>query len=121
MTLDLALDDGHDLDLSHNGDCWLVDGAGRIGQQIRVTLRALLGEWFLDTTFGVPYFEAVLVKNPNRAALEAIFRARIADVPGVRTVRRIDFRIDRERRSLEVDFAADTDHGLVARREFLRA
>lgn len=119
MALDLALDGSHDLDLSAGGDATLIDGAQRIAQQITITLLTFLGEWFLDVTVGVPYFEQVLVKAPDRAALEAIFRTRIAAVPGVRLVRRLDLQIDREGRTLAVDFDADTDEGLISRRILL--
>ncbi|USE78978.1 hypothetical protein NDR89_20290 [Cupriavidus gilardii] len=119
MALDLALTFGHDLDLSPAGDTSLIDGAERIAQQIKVTLLTFLGEWFLDITVGVPYLEQVLVKAPDRAALEAIFRSRIAAVPGVRLVRRIDLQIDHQGRALAVDFEVDSDEGLIARRYLL--
>jgi hypothetical protein len=121
MGFDLALSPSHDLDLSDAGDASLVDGAERIAQQIKVTLLAFLGEWFLDVSFGIPYVESVLVKGPDRAQLEAIFRAKIADVPGVRTVRRIALLIDHAGRAMQIDFEADTDAGLIARRYFLKA
>jgi hypothetical protein len=121
MTLDIALSASHELALSDTGDLMLVDGAERTAQQIKVTLLAFLGEWFLDESFGVPYLESVLVKAPDRAQLEAIFRARIADVPGVRRVQRLELLIDREHRTLAVDFDANTDAGLIARRYFLKA
>src|SRR5690606_18024423 len=113
MSLDLKLADDHDLALSSAGDARLLDGAERIAQQIKVTLLTFLGEWFLDTDFGVPYLEQVLIKAPQRAQLEAVFRARIADVPGVRGVRRLDLQIERALRRLRVEFEAETDEGIV--------
>lgn len=115
MSIDLALTlDGHDLRLSPGRDLVLIDGAQRIRQQIKVTLLTFLGEWFLDTDFGVPYLESVLVKAPPRAQLEAIFRARISDVPGVLGVRRLELRIDRPARILQIDFEVDSDEGVVS-------
>ncbi|KUE88877.1 hypothetical protein ASL20_09635 [Cupriavidus necator] len=119
MSFDIALSKSRDLDLSDGGDLSLVDGAERIAQQIEVTLRAFLGEWFLDVSFGVPYLNKVLVKGPDRAQLEAIFRARIGDVPGVTSVQRIDLLIDHAGRALAIEFEADTTEGLVARRFYL--
>ena len=113
MSLDLLLADDHDLALSPSGDSCLVDGAQRIAQQIEVTLLAFLGEWFLDTDFGVPYLDKVLIKAPQRAQLEAVFRARIADVPGVSAVGRLDLQIDRALRQLRVEFEAETIEGIV--------
>lgn len=116
MSLDLALtQDTHDIDLSPSGDASWIEAAERVQQQIKVTLLAFLGEWFLDITFGVPYLEAIMVKGPDRAQIEAILRASIADVPGVSSVRRLSIEIDRPQRQLAVNFEAATDFGIVAR------
>lgn len=119
MTFDLALAADHDLDLSRAGDASLLEGAERIAQQIRVSLQTVLGEWFLDVTVGVPYLERVLVKSPDRAGIEAIFRARITAVAGVKFVRRLELLIDHQGRALALAFEADTDEGLIARRYLL--
>lgn len=121
MAVDLALAPDHDLDLDLLGRASFVDGAERVAQQIKVTLLAFLGEWFLDTTFGVPYFESILVKAPDRAGIEAILRARIRAVPGVNRVRRLDLEIERELRILRVTYEADTAAGRVERAVDMRA
>lgn len=113
MTLDLRLGDDHDLALDALGHVSLVGDAGRVRQQIKITLMTLLGEWFLDTGFGVPYFEDVLVKNPNRATIEAVLRARILDVPDVTRVGRLVLEVDRALRTLQVKFEAETAAGVV--------
>lgn len=120
MALDLALSADHDLDLDLLGRTSFVDGADRIAQQINTTLLAFLGEWFLDTTFGVPYFEDVLVKSPDRASIEAIFRTRIRAVPGVNRVRALDLQIERQLRVLRVAYDADTAAGRLERVVLLR-
>lgn len=115
MALDLTLTADHDLDLDLLGRASLVDGAERIAQQIKITLLAFLGEWFLDTTFGVPYFDSVLVKSPDRSGIEAIFRARIRDVPGVLQVRALQLQIERQLRVLRVTVDVDTTFGRLER------
>ncbi|MFY0477092.1 hypothetical protein [Achromobacter marplatensis] len=115
MTLDLALSADHDLDLDLLGRAAFVDGADRIAQQIKTTLLAFLGEWFLDTSFGVPYFEDVLVKSPDRASIEAIFRARIRAVPGVVRVRGLELQVERQLRVLRVAYDVDTAAGRLER------
>lgn len=114
MSYDLELDPKtHDLVIAAPGDMRLVDGAARVAQQIKVTLLMFLGEWFLDTTFGVPYLEEVLVKNPKFAGINALLRARIIDVPGVERIRTMSFDFDRQRRTLAVTFNAETPFGLT--------
>lgn len=121
MALDLALSRDHDLDVGLLGELSFIEGAERISQQVKVTLLAFLGEWFLDTSFGVPYFESILVKSPDRASIEAVLRARIRAVPGVDRVRRLDLDIERELRILRVTFDADTAAGRIERAVELRA
>ena len=116
---DLALSAAsHDL-LIVNGDLKLIDDAERIAQQIKITLKFLLGEWFLDTSKGVPYLEYVLVKNPNMNHIRAIFREKIIDVPGVTGLKRIELTHNRKNRALTVSFEAETTAGLLTRREVL--
>lgn len=110
MAYDLRLDPvTHDLVL--NDDTTLIDGPPRVAQQIKVTLLTLLGEWFLDTSFGVPHFESIMVKNPNRSEVEAILKAKILDAPDVSGVTRMQIQINRPARTMRVDFVATTPYG----------
>ena len=111
MSIDIKLGSNHDLLLSR--DFGFVDGAERVKQQIKITLQTFLGEWFLDISHGIPYFERVLVKQPNRAEIEAVFRAKIKDVPNVSAVPRLSLSVDSRSRHLYVDGEAETGEGLV--------
>lgn len=115
MSYDLQLDTvTHDLVIDGGtGDVQMVDGARRVAQQIKVTLLLFLGEWFLDTSFGMPYLESVLVKNPRFGVLHAVFRAKIMDVPGVLRLPVLRLNVNRQQRSLSVDFNAETPEGLT--------
>jgi hypothetical protein len=62
-----------------------------IMQKIRIKLRTFLGEWFLDTSVGIPFFE-ILEKNPNTKLLEAIFKQKILEVAGVAEI--VSFSLD---------------------------
>jgi len=90
-----------------------INGADKVAQQIKITLLAFLGEWFLDVTFGVPYLEEILVKNPHMAAVETILRSHIADVPHVLRLETFTMEWDRARRNLGVNFVAITDYGPI--------
>lgn len=114
MSYDIQLDTiAHDLVIGENGDLQLLDGARRVAQQIKVTLLAFLGEWFLDISFGVPYLEDVLVKNPRPAVINALLRAAILDVPNVTRVRSLRLDYNRQARALLVTFDAETTEGLT--------
>lgn len=42
-------------------------------QQVRIRLKTIQGEYFLDPNLGIPYFQDILVKNPNLHFVEFIF------------------------------------------------
>lgn len=119
MPYDLAMDmTSGDLVL-RDGDVLLVDNAERVAQQILITLRFWLGEWFLDTKDGIPYLEYVLVKSPNLLHIRQIFTEAMEKVDGVKRVEEMNLVFDVKNRSLRVDYEASTDYGLITRREVL--
>lgn len=69
-----------------NGDLPTVSGLEQIQQNVLQTLGVFLGEWFLDNTIGVDYYGTVFVKNPNQAAINAMFISVILGVAGVQSV-----------------------------------
>lgn len=114
MSYDIALQSStHDLAIGANGDLWLLQDSDRVTQQIEITLLTLLGEWFLDTDFGVPYLEEIMVKNPKLAAVNAILRQRILDVPDVTRVVSLRLDFNRVQRTLAVIFEAETNVGRI--------
>ena len=119
MAEDIAMDVGTNDLILKDGDLMLIDNAERVAQQILITLRFWYGEWFLNTTEGVPYLEYILVKNPNLAHVRQILTEAIESVPGVVSLDSMDFEYDRQGRTLAVDYSATTDFGLLTRREVL--
>lgn len=114
MSYDLQLDRRtHDILFNERGDLQLLDGAERIRQQIEVTLLTFLGEWFLDTSFGVPYLEQIMTKNPLFSQVQTIIRSRVIAVPGVTRVVSVALTLNRAARALGVTIAAETTEGLV--------
>ncbi len=107
-----------DLILQDN-DLMIIDNAERVAQQILITLRFWYGEWFLDTTQGVPYLEYVLVKNPNINHVRQILTEAILSVEGVQTIDDMTLDFDQKNRRLYVEYTATTDYGLLTRREVL--
>ena len=103
----------------HDGDVLLIDNAERVAQQILITLRFWLGEWFLDTKDGIPYLEYVLVKLPNLLHIRQIFTEAMEKVDGVKRVEEMNLAFDVKNRSLRVDYEVSTAYGLLTRREVL--
>jgi hypothetical protein len=102
-----------------NDDLLMIDAAERVSQQILITLRFWLGEWFLNTTDGVPYLEYILVKQPNMAHIRQILTEQIQSVEGVKAVTDMELTFDQRERNLLVEYTADTDYGLVTDKAIL--
>ncbi len=100
--MDLALDTDGDL-LITDGDLSLLTGTDAITQHLRVRLRFFLGEWFIDQRIGIPFYESVLVKQPNLDVIRSIFREAIAETPGVLQIPRLDLSFDSVNRKLTID------------------
>jgi len=73
-----------------------------VAQHIVIRLLFFFGEWFLDAREGMPWFELILIKNPDLTAVTNIFRDVIVGTPGVATIARINLDLDRTTRVLRV-------------------
>ena len=90
----------HDL-IVIDGNVPLYSG---LDQRIDCMLRTFRGEWWLDPTIGVPYFEEILKKNPDMSVVRQAFASVILSVPGVQEITRLDVKFLRPTRALRVDF-----------------
>ena len=57
--LNLKANENNDIYLNDKGDFVLVSGSESVAQTIKSTLNTFLGEFFLDTSFGVPYIDLI--------------------------------------------------------------
>lgn len=48
-------------------------------QRLLITMKTFYGEWFLDTTVGVPYFQKIFGKTPKKATVDLIFQQLITN------------------------------------------
>lgn len=119
MAYDLAMDVSTSDLIVQGGDLMIVDNAERVAQQVLITLREWLGEWFLKTSDGIPYLEYILVKNPNEAHIRQILTQAIESVEGVKDVTELEFVFNHVLRTLAVAYEIDTDYGLITRKEVL--
>lgn len=119
MAYDLAMNVKTGDLIVRNGDLMIVNNGERVAQQVLITLREWLGEWFLRTSDGVPYLEYILVKNPNEAHVRQVLSEAIQSVEGVKGVTELEFAFNRILRTLTVSYEIDTDYGFITKREVL--
>ena len=99
-------------DLVFNGfDFSLVDDTNQIMQNLAIRLRFILGEWYLDITQGVPYFEVFFRKAPNQIQIESILKEEIVNTRGIVELTSFESDFDSRNRVYSVKFSARSISG----------
>ncbi len=107
----------NDLDIT-NFDLSLVDGIDQIKQKLKIRLQFFYGEWYLDTTKGVKYYEEILIKNPLFEKVSSILKTTILETPGVNELTSFTMNYVGERQ-LSVTFTVNTSSGTLTLSEVL--
>lgn len=89
--------------LNGTNDVTLIRGADAVEQHWRIRMKHFRGEWFLDRRTGIPYYEHVLVKNPNLAVITTIFRQATRETPGIAEVTQFSLALDTPTRTLTIE------------------
>ncbi len=102
--------DTGDLILS-GGDLVIVANIAAIRQEAEIRMRFMLGEWFLDTSQGVPHLQTILVKSPDLAAIEGVLKNAILETAGIDEITKLTLTYDAGERTLSVVWSAKTNLG----------
>lgn len=76
---------------NQTGDLVFINGqspvtqhmADIVAQRLRITLYTFYGEWFLNTSVGVPYIQQIFGKVQKKSTIDLIFQGMIAADPDV--------------------------------------
>lgn len=87
--MDLLMDT--DVTSAGYGDLFFVNGACpvtnenrlTVAQRLRIRLLTFLSEWFLDTQYGIPYYEQILGRKTSKSVVDRIFQTEILKEQGV--------------------------------------
>lgn len=107
-----------DLDQT-SGGLVLIDGAQQVLQQIRSNLRTFLGEYFLDTTLGVPYIQTVFQKGTGQGVIEGLLKQAILGTDGVIQLLSFELVLGGQNRLGTVTFTVLTTNGTVTSTEIV--
>lgn len=110
---DLYIDPtSRDLVISDTGAVRLTAGVPEAAaQRIAVSLLMFTGEYFLDLTAGVPYYESVLVHNPDLDLIRTLFRRIVSQDAYVVDVTKCEVSLDTQSRTLSVEINARLREG----------
>ncbi len=90
----------------------IIEGVDSVVNKLRQEFRFFKSEYFLDNRLGVPYFESILVKNPNLIVVENLLKKIIYDTAEVLSI--LDFNMELSTdRVLTVNFKCNTIYGLI--------
>lgn len=103
--MDLKLDRiDHDLLFVDNDLVVTTVRSESLAQRLRVKLLTFRGEWFLDETVGVPYFQSIFGKNRSKESVDAIFKQAIINEPEVKALLDYQSTLDSQYRVFSLSF-----------------
>ena len=115
MAGNLALDSNHDIIIGRGTT--RISGAAQVAQLVKCRLLTIFGEWKLDNSLGLPWFEAIFTKQVRPSDIESAIANIIRGTAGVQQLISIDIDADYRARSLGISFTALSDYGDIT--EFL--
>jgi hypothetical protein len=96
------------------GDFVFVTEELQVAQAVETTLRSFIGEWFLDTSFGVPYFQSILGQRMvTKSVFDSFIKAAVVGVANVNRILAYESDFNRTAREFSVTLTADTTFGPV--------
>lgn len=112
---------GQNIALGKNShDIFFVDGQlamvvdnDNIEQKLKSRLQTFLGEWYLETSIGLPFFTEILIKNPDIPNIDSLIKAEIIDTEGVLELVEYGSEFKPAERSFSVEFKVLTTVGEV--------
>lgn len=104
------LDRNHDMTMG-NGLAAYASGVEAIAQSCKTRLLMLKGEFFLDTEYGVPYLQEIMVKPVNQPLTESIIKQTILDTVGVELLESFSMTFDTETRLATISANVITNAG----------
>lgn len=107
----------NDLQMTKYGDLALsqydILTTDSIEQAILIRLRWFLAEWVYNESYGLPWWEKILIKNPNRQLIKTLLTKEIMSVDGVLSVTSMTLTIDNGTRVATIGFTVSTTQGTM--------
>ena len=110
---DLRLTPQHDLVLI-DGDFQLINNEAEVAKQtLKINLLTLRGEWWENSSIGIPYIQEIVKKGVNKDFVDGIIRNAIENSYNISAILEFSSRITSDRRYLVENFKATTLDGAI--------
>lgn len=108
----LGTDNKNDIFLDASGRAVIITDPVLVGAiKLRNRLLLFKGEWYLDTRIGFPWFQYVLVKNPDMGLIQRLLTRAILGTEPFVSVDTLDLTFDPVTRALNIEFRARAADG----------
>lgn len=101
--------------LSGSGDMTFGQGLANFAkaseacaQNVTTRLKLILGEWFLDTSAGVPYVETIFKEHVPQQLVEAQFKQTILETTDVQTLNSFSMTLNHKDRNASISVGITT-------------
>ena len=98
-----------DFKLNSSGDIEFVDGElvfttveESLPQRVRQRILTFKGEWFLDESIGMSYFDDIFIKDYDLSRIEALYINELQRIDGVGEILSLEISVDTKKRELSV-------------------
>lgn len=121
------LDANGDIEVDSNGKIQLLSTFQElVRQRLDIKLKTFRGEWFLDTTFGIPYRDtgdgrAMIGKGFTSKDIDAIYIATIKEDPDVISIEYFNSNYNPIQREYDLSFEVKTKDGILSGSVFKQA
>lgn len=112
--MDILLDTlVHDI-MFDNSDIPLTTNTIRddVAQRLKIRLATYLGEWFLNSDVGMPYYQSIFKKGVTKASVDILFQAAILEEEGVTSIVEFNSSLDVSTRTYTLSFRVMTTDGV---------
>lgn len=110
---DLLQTDSNDVAVVNNA-LVLTDGLQQVKQELMQRLQTISGEWFLDTSVGLPYLTDMTQKGMKLSTAAQYFRNEINACPGVLAINKLELSLDNTTRRLSVAIEVQGETGEIS-------
>lgn len=97
-----------------NGECpTTTDAVDRTAQRLYIRLKTFFGEWWWDTTYGVPWLEKILGYKVRKQTVDMILQEQILLENGVIEIVSFNSSLDNSTRAYTCSFRVRTEAGIT--------
>lgn len=111
--MDIKLDEDGDISLVSGDTQTTSIGAEDLAQRLRIRLNTFQGEWFMDNTLGIDWWNRVMGKNRSKMAVDALIQDAILKEPDALQIVSYTSSISTDRK-FSCSFRVRTEDGAIS-------